>query len=52
MVSGVSNEDGVIGIIEIPSHKWFVGTQYNPEFKSRPNRAHPLFADFIKTIIE
>jgi len=51
MVSGVSGEDGVIEIIEIPSHKWFVGTQYNPEFKSRPNRAHPLFADFIKTII-
>ncbi len=50
-LSGVA-ADGVAEIIEIPEHKWFVGTQYNPEFKSRPNRAHPLFADFIKTIIE
>jgi len=51
-VSGASNDDDVIEVMEIPSHKWFIGVQYNPEFKSRPNRAHPLFADFIKTIIE
>lgn len=47
---GVSPDDGVIEVIEIPEHKWFIGVQYNPEFKSRPNRAHPLFADFIKSI--
>ena len=50
-LSGVA-ADGVAEIIEIPDHKWFVGTQYNPEFKSRPNRAHPLFADFVKTIVK
>lgn len=52
VVSGISPDDGIAEIIEIPEHKWFVGTQYNPEFKSRPNRAHPLFASFIKAIIE
>ncbi len=52
LVASGTSDDGVTEIIEIPSHKWFVGTQYNPEFKSRPNRAHPLFADFIKTIIK
>ena len=52
VISGVSPEDGVAEVIEIPEHKWFIGTQFNPEFKSRPNRAHPLFADFIKTTVE
>jgi CTP synthase len=35
-------------IVEIPDHPWFVGTQFHPEFKSRPLRPHPLFRDFIK----
>lgn len=43
-------DDGVIEAMEIPEHKWFIGVQFNPEFKSRPNRAHPLFADFIRVI--
>ncbi len=43
-------DDGVIEAMEIPEHKWFVGVQFNPEFKSRPNRAHPLFSDFIRVI--
>ncbi len=50
LFAGTSPDDGVVEIIEIPKHKWFVGTQFNPEFKSRPNRAHPLFADFIKVV--
>lgn len=34
--------------VEIPEHKWFVGVQFHPEFKSRPNRPHPLFREFIR----
>ena len=52
VVSGVASDDGIAEVIEIPGHKWFVGVQYNPEFKSRPNRAHPLFASFIKAAVE
>ncbi|HHY06680.1 MAG TPA: CTP synthase [Clostridia bacterium] len=47
IVSGVSPEDKSVAIIEIPAHPWFVGCQFHPEFKSRPNRAHPLFRDFL-----
>ncbi|HHX74804.1 MAG TPA: C26 family cysteine hydrolase domain-containing family, partial [Firmicutes bacterium] len=46
-MSGVSPDDSLVEIIELPEHPWFVGTQFHPEFKSRPNRAHPLFRDFI-----
>lgn len=46
-ISGISADGAVAEIIEIKDHKWFVGVQFNPEFKSRPNRAHPLFNDFI-----
>jgi len=35
-------------IVEVPDHPWFVGTQFHPEFKSRPVRPHPLFRDFVK----
>jgi CTP synthase len=46
-VSGLSPDNSLVEIIELPEHPWFVGTQFHPEFKSRPNRAHPLFRDFI-----
>ncbi|HEY8423635.1 MAG TPA: CTP synthase [Clostridia bacterium] len=46
--SGLSIEESFVEIIELKNHKWFVGVQFHPEFKSRPNRPHPLFASFIK----
>lgn len=52
VLSGTSPDDRLVEIIEIPSHKWFVGVQFHPEFKSRPNRPHPLFRDFIKASLE
>jgi CTP synthase len=52
VLSGTSPDDRLVEIIEIPSHKWFVGVQFHPEFKSRPNRSHPLFRDFIKASLE
>ncbi len=48
MFSGLSPHDGSLVIMEISEHPWFVGCQFHPEFKSRPNRAHPLFRDFFR----
>jgi CTP synthase len=47
VISGLSLDGKSVEIIEIPNHPWFVGCQFHPEFKSRPNRAHPLFRDFL-----
>ena len=38
---GVSPNDKLVEIVEDPSHPWFVGVQFHPELKSRPNKAHP-----------
>ncbi|HZK67354.1 MAG TPA: CTP synthase [Chloroflexota bacterium] len=46
--SGLSPDGRLVEISEIAGHPWMVGTQFHPEFKSRPNRPHPLFAAFIK----
>jgi CTP synthase len=48
VLSGTSPDDRLVEIVEIQNHKWFVGVQFHPEFKSRPNRSHPLFRGFIK----
>lgn len=47
VVSGVSPDNRLVEIVEIKDHPWFVATQFHPEFKSRPNRAHQLFKGFI-----
>jgi len=47
MISGVSPDYRLVEMIELPSHPFFVGTQAHPEFKSRPNRPHPLFKGLI-----
>ncbi|MDR0764501.1 MAG: CTP synthase [Synergistaceae bacterium] len=46
-VTGLYEEKNLAEILEIPSHAWFVGVQFHPEFLSRPLRPHPLFRDFI-----
>jgi CTP synthase len=46
--SGLSPDGRLVEIIELRDHPFMVGTQFHPEFKSRPNRPHPLFRDFIK----
>lgn len=46
-IAGVSPNGRLVEIIELPDHPWFVACQFHPEFKSRPNRAHPLFRDFV-----
>ena len=47
-LSGISPDGTLVEAIEIPDHPFFVGVQYHPEFKSRPNRPHPLFIGFVK----
>jgi len=46
--SGKSPSGDLVEAIEIPSHKFYIGVQFHPEFKSRPNKAHPIFREFIK----
>ncbi|MCQ5091167.1 CTP synthase [Slackia exigua] len=47
VISGVSPDDRLVEMIELPDHPWFVASQAHPEFKSRPTRPHPLFASFV-----
>ncbi len=51
IISGVNNDLNLIEIIELKEHPWFIATQFHPELKSRVNRAHPLFRDFIKAAV-
>ena len=50
--SGLSPDGRIVEMIELPDHPWFIGTQAHPEFKSRPNRPHPLFKGFIGAALE
>lgn len=47
IISGTSPSGELVETVEIPEHPFYVGVQFHPEFKSRPNRAHPLFKAFI-----
>ncbi len=47
VISGISPDGRLVEIVELRDHPWFVGTQFHPEFKSRPNRPHPLYREFI-----
>lgn len=52
ILSGLSPSERLVEIIEIRNHPWYVGVQFHPEFKSRPNKPHPLFRDFIRASLE
>ena len=52
VISGVSPDDRLVEIVEIPTHKWYVACQFHPEFKSRPTKSHPLFHDFIQATMD
>lgn len=47
LLSGLSPDNRIVEMVELPDHPWFIGTQAHPELKSRPNRPHPLFQGFI-----
>jgi CTP synthase len=52
VVSGVNPRRNLVEVIELKGHPWFLGTQAHPEFQSKPNRAHPLFAAFIAAALK
>ena len=52
VIGGQSPDDRLVEMVELPANRWHLGVQFHPEFKSRPNRPHPLFASFIKAALE
>ena len=52
IVSGVNPRGKLVEIVEVVGHPWFVGVQFHPEFRSKPDRCHPLFREFIKACLE
>ncbi len=52
IASGLSPDERLVEIMELKDHPWFIGTQFHPEFQSRPNRPHPLFASFVGAAVE
>lgn len=51
-ITGVSPNGLLVETVEIPEHKFYIGVQYHPEFKSRPNSAHPIFREFVKASLD
>jgi len=52
VLAGYNPELEVVEIMELPDHPWFVGVQFHPEFKSRPNKPHPLFSGFVSAALD
>ena len=50
-LSGLSPDGRLVEMVELPGHPWFAACQFHPELKSRPNRAHPLFREFIAAAV-
>ena len=51
-MGGTNPQSGLVEIVEVKDHPWMVGVQYHPEFQSRPDRAHPHVAAFVKAAVE
>ena len=52
IASGINKKTGLVEIIEVPEHPWFVGVQYHPEYKSTVANPHPLFVSFVKATLK
>ena len=52
IATGINQKNDLVEVVEIPSHSWFVGVQYHPEFKSTVDNPHPLFCGFIEACIK
>ena len=52
VISGTSPDGRLVEAVELPGRDFHVGVQFHPEFKSRPNRAHPLFKGFIAAALK
>ena len=51
VLCGTSPNESIVEMVELPDHPWYVACQFHPEFKSRPNRPHPLFLGFMQAAI-
>jgi len=51
-ITGTNPETGLVEIIELSNHPWFVGVQYHPEYKSTVASPHPLFVAFVKAAVD
>ena len=52
VLSGLSPDERLVEMVELPSHPHFIGCQFHPEFKSKPHKAHPLFTSFVRAAVE
>jgi CTP synthase len=52
VISSVSADEGLVEIVELPDHPFYIGAQFHPEFQSKPNHPHPLFSGFIAAALE
>jgi CTP synthase len=52
IISSVSEDEGLVEIIELADHPFYIGAQFHPEFQSKPNRPHPLFSGFVKASLQ
>ncbi len=52
VISSVSAKEGLVEIVEIPDHPFYIGAQFHPEFQSKPNHPHPLFAGFVDAALK
>ena len=50
--TGINPQTGLVEIVEIPDHPWFVGVQFHPEYKSTVANPHPLFVSFVKAALK
>jgi CTP synthase len=51
-LSGLSPDERLVEVVELPDHPYFLGCQFHPEFKSKPHAAHPLFVRFVRAALE
>jgi len=52
VICGTSPDNKLVEAVELPTHRFFIGVQYHPEFKSRPNKPHPLFLGLLKAALD
>jgi CTP synthase len=52
IATGKNPDTDLVEVVEIPSHPWFIGVQYHPEYKSTVLNPHPLFVNFVKAALE
>lgn len=52
IAAGINPETGLVEIVEIPDHKWFVGVQFHPEYRSTVVNPHPVFCEFVKATLK